>query len=88
MPSTGTTAARGYGKEHEHQRRAWAPKVRRGEAYCTRCKQPIAPDDAWDLGHNDDRTAWTGPEHATCNRRAGQAASVAARKGLMHSRAW
>jgi hypothetical protein len=88
MPSQGSTAARGYGQAHEKQRRAWEPKVKRGEAHCARCQLPIAPDQAWDLGHNDDRTAWTGPEHATCNRRAGAATANAARKGLMHSRAW
>jgi len=88
MPSAGSTAARGYGKAHEQQRKAWAPKVRRGEAYCARCRGSIAPDEEWDLGHNDDRTAWTGPEHTLCNRRAGAVASNAGRQGLKHSRPW
>lgn len=88
MPSQGSTTARGYGKAHEQQRKAWAPKVRRGEAYCARCKGAIGVDDPWDLGHNEDRTAWTGPEHASCNRRAGALNGIAARAGLKHSRAW
>jgi hypothetical protein len=88
VPSAGSTHARGYGSAHEKQRRAWAPVVARGEATCARCGQPISTTGAWDLGHNDDRTAWTGPEHASCNRKAGAAASNAARLGLRHSRTW
>lgn len=88
MPRAGTTPDRGYGAAHQKQRRAWEPKVNRGEAWCARCHQPIKVGEAWDLGHSDDRTAWTGPEHATCNRKAGAAMSVAARRGLKHSREW
>ncbi len=88
MPSQGSTAARGYGKAHEQQRRAWEPRVRRGEANCWRCRQPIPPDGPWDLGHSDDRTKWMGPECVGCNRRAGAAKANAARQGLRHSRPW
>jgi len=88
MPKPGSATERGYGVAHQKQRRAWEPKVKRGEAHCARCGQPITLDQAWDLGHNDERTAWTGPEHATCNRRAGAAVTNAARKGLKHSRVW
>ena len=39
-------------------------KVRAGKAVCWRCGLPIAPNQAWDLGHDDDdRNAHRGPEH-------------------------
>jgi len=88
MPGTGSRQDRGYGPAHEKQRKAWAPRVRRGEVDCARCKLRIGPHEQWDLGHTDDRTAWSGPEHVGCNRRAGAANSHAVRKGLKHSRAW
>jgi hypothetical protein len=62
---------RGYDREHEAERRRWSPLVDAGQVACARCGQPIGPGTPWDLGHTDDRTAWTGPEHATCNRAAG-----------------
>jgi len=48
---------------------------------CPRCAKPIHPNQAWDLGHTIDRAAGgtdrdgLQPEHAACNRRAGQATS-------------
>ena len=68
----GTTAQRGYGTSHQRLRRALSPIVQAGRATCWRCGLPIAPDEAWDLGHDDeDRTITRGPEHAyTCNRSA------------------
>lgn len=67
----GSTTARGYGWQHQRLRAYWKPIVERGEASCPRCGLPIPPEGPWDLGHTEDRTTWTGPEHATCNRAAG-----------------
>ena len=78
MPNPrGTTTQRGYGTAHRRERKRWEPRVNAGQADCARCGEPIKPDDAWDLGHTDDRTAWTGPEHAgRCNRSAGGTTSA------------
>jgi hypothetical protein len=70
------TAARGYDARHQAERARWQPAVDAGEAEChaTVCLWPsrrIPPGVDWDLGHTDDRTGWTGPEHARCNRAAG-----------------
>ena len=66
-----STKARGYGQRHRAERERWRPIVDAGRAVCARCKQPIEPGRPWDMGHTDDRTAWTGPEHRACNRKAG-----------------
>jgi hypothetical protein len=67
-----TTAQRGYGAKHQAERARWAPKVDAGLVDCARCNQRLEPGRDWDLGHDDnDRTIWTGPEHVTCNRKAG-----------------
>jgi hypothetical protein len=63
------TAARGYGSRHQALRKEWAPLVDAGHAVCPRCRRPIIPGQAWDLGHDDhDRSIYTGPEHTSCNR--------------------
>lgn len=71
MPGIGTTGQRGYGLRHKTRREHWRPRVDAGLVDCARCGQPIEPGRPWDLGHNDDRTDWTGPEHVHCNRVAG-----------------
>lgn len=72
----GTRQQRGYDAQHDRLRRQWKPKVERVTVHCHAkvCVMParlILPGQPWDLGHTDDRSGWTGPEHATCNRRAG-----------------
>lgn len=76
--------ARGYGTAHRAERARWTPLVQAGGINCARqspnCTgQPIAPDQPWDLGHTDDRTAWTGPECIPCNRGAGARNATKAR---------
>lgn len=66
------TSARGYGARHQHIRASWVPRVNAGYVDCARCGQLIQPSEAWDLGHDDnDRSAYVGPEHQSCNRSAG-----------------
>jgi hypothetical protein len=72
----GTRQQRGYTSEHDRLRARWKPKVDACSVHCHAvvCIEParlILPGQAWDLGHTADRTAWTGPEHASCNRSAG-----------------
>lgn len=78
----GKTTERGYGSQHQALRArllaAWKP----GQP-CARCGQPMnyrwttdragRKVSAIDLGHNDQRTGYTGLEHRGCNRRDGQA---------------
>jgi hypothetical protein len=66
---TGTTTQRGYGADHQRTRARLLSEFTPGQP-CARCGQPI-----WgpplDLGHTPDRTAYTGLEHADCNRADG-----------------
>lgn len=84
------TTARGYGADHQKERRRWEPTVKAGKAKCARCGEDIDPAGPWDLGHNDDRTQWTGPEHVKCNRGAGARNAVAVRvqRNQMTVREW
>jgi hypothetical protein len=71
-----TTTQAGYGWAHQQQRAKWVPIVAAGQATCHAriCLLPsrwIRPGTPWDMGHNDARTAWTGPEHSRCNRADG-----------------
>lgn len=67
----GTAHANGYGRAHQ------AERARRLHTYqptdlCPRCGEPLGVDPRYiDLGHTDDRTAYSGLEHAYCNRSAG-----------------
>lgn len=94
MPRPGSATDRGYGAAHEAQRRAWAPAVARGEAIChaivcLEASRAIARDGEWDMGHTPDRSQWTGPEHARCNRSEGATRGNATRgQALKHSRTW
>lgn len=72
----GTRQQRGYTSEHDRLRARWKPKVEAGlvdchAATCIERQRRILLRAAWDLGHTPDRKAWTGPEHARCNRAAG-----------------
>lgn len=82
---TRSTSERGYDTAHQRRRAQEAPRVATGTVRCGRgaqCERAelvagvlvgglIAPDEPWDLGHTEDRTGYSGPEHRHCNRAAG-----------------
>lgn len=57
-----------YGWPHRRRRAAWKPAVAGGSVVCPRCREPILAGEKWDLGHDDETGAYSGPEHARCNR--------------------
>jgi len=58
-----------YGYRHQKSRKAVFQLVRSGSATCARCGEPIAPDEPWDLDHDDDVPgAYLGASHRGCNR--------------------
>jgi hypothetical protein len=70
--SPNSTAARGYGSEHQKQRAAWKPRVETGLVACALCGEPIRPRQRWHLAHADHPDAhrlglYSGPAHAACN---------------------
>jgi hypothetical protein len=67
-----------YSGPHQAIRRALLP-----DAYgrpCPRCGLPMLAGQGLDLGHTDDRAAYSGMEHATCNRAAGGRLGAARRQ--------
>lgn len=84
MRTLASNTARGYGIAHIRARERYARAMDRDgpiRCACTRpecarhdelqCPEMLDNDRDWDLGHTDDRTAWTGPECVPCNRGAG-----------------
>ena len=64
----GTPAQRGYGTAHRQLRARYAARIAQGETFtCAKCGQPVNHGMTWHLGHTDDRTGYTGPEHELCN---------------------
>jgi hypothetical protein len=84
----GATVARGYGGGHQALRRRLAPLVAAGLAACSRCGEWIAPDEAWDLDHADDRLGYLGPAHVRCNRGEPGRARKRARSAEARAIAW
>ena len=75
----GSTAERGYGTDHQRDRRYWKAIVDGGLTRCARgrhCLHAVGglgglidPAKKWDLGHPDHQSSG-GPEHRDCNRGA------------------
>jgi hypothetical protein len=62
---------RKYDRRHRRVRKKWAFTVLAGNAVCARCGKPIAPNELWDLDHDDDdplQRRYLGPSHRRCNR--------------------
>lgn len=72
----GSSTERGYGADHQAERREWVPIVATGTVQCRRAPfglcvadaPTIAPFDEWHLGHPDAACpAPKAPEHMVCN---------------------
>jgi hypothetical protein len=88
----GNTTQRGYGWAHQKARAKAVRDMQEGDP-CARCGGPMLRSQAkdLDLDHNEDRTAYRGLAHATCNRSAGQAVGMARRtttRTVLNSRVW
>lgn len=64
------TTDAGYDAKHKKLRAKIQSEMDGGKVfYCWRDGKVINPNEAWDLGHDDnDRSKYMGPEHARCNR--------------------
>lgn len=76
-----STSERGYGHSHQQARAAALAHLARHPGQpCARCGQPMYVAQALDLDHTDDRRAYRGLAHRSCNRRAGQAVAQTRRR--------
>lgn len=86
--------SKGRGAEHQRRRREWQAHLEvNGPVECRRCHQPVYATDVWDLGHgvalaHGGDGSDSMPEHARCNRRAGQRMTTQAVFGARSSRDW
>ena len=86
------TTDRGYGWKHQQERKKWARIIDTGAAVipCARCGETIKAGTKWELGHTEDRSRYSGPEHFLCNRQAGgkKGAEIANSKRNNYTREW
>lgn len=71
-PRLAKTVARGYGGEHQAERKGWAPKVKAGVVQCGVCARLILPNQPWHLDHIipislGGRDGPKHPAHRACN---------------------
>lgn len=80
----GRTTQRGYGYAHQKARERAIRDLVDGTP-CPRCSRPMWRAEArlLDLDHTEDRRAYQGLAHASCNRRAGQAKAVRQRRAAV-----
>lgn len=85
---TGSTTARGYGGNHQSERKRWEPLIQTGRVACVCCGFLILAGEAWHLDHRDDRLGYLGVSHALCNLRAAGQKRNAIKYGRNPSRDW
>lgn len=68
--------ARGYGAAHDAERRRYEALLEHGAVLtCATCPTEIRQGDTWDLGHNEDRSGYLGPQCVPCNRATARAST-------------
>lgn len=71
----GSKEDRGYGRQHQAERRRWRAIIDSTGATCARCGAPLRRGDAFHLDHTADRRGWLGPSCPKCNLSAAGKAS-------------
>lgn len=68
----GSSSQRGYGSQHQTERQRWVKRIQvLGQIQCATCPTIIKPGQPFDLGHNEDRRRYIGPQCIPCNRSDG-----------------
>lgn len=74
----GTPTQRGYGADHRALRARWQARIDAGElVHCVTCGATLTRQ-AWDLGHDEAKSRWIGPQCVPCNRSEGGRRGAAA----------
>lgn len=84
-----SSTQRGYGNEHQKERRRYKALMDQGEQFfCPECGKWVPPDRDWHLAHDHRNGGYLGPAHPRCNMRESVYRNKPHLKGTRRSREW